>query len=131
MKKLTYLFILPLFASCAEKPAEFKSVPAKEFATIIEDTNVVRLDVRTVPEYLRGHIEGSINIDVLKDSFEIKAINSLDKSSTIALYCRSGRRSKDAARILAENGFNVVELESGYNGWTEYKEKHDTITTMK
>ena len=119
MKKLTYLFLLPLIAACAGKPAEFRSVSAENFATIIEDTNVQRVDVRTVPEYLRGHIEGSMNIDVLKDSFEIKAVSTLDKTRPVAIYCRSGRRSKDAAKILAENGFNVIELESGYNGWTE------------
>ena len=35
----------------------------------------------------------------------------------IAVYCRSGHRSKVAAGILAKNGYRVMELESGFNGW--------------
>jgi rhodanese-related sulfurtransferase len=41
----------------------------------------------------------------------------LPKDKSVALYCRSGNRSKRAAKILAENGYDVVELATGYNGW--------------
>ena len=37
----------------------------------------------------------------------------------MALYCRSGRRSKAAAKQLSQAGFNVVELDGGYNTWKE------------
>ena len=45
------------------------------------------------------------------------AIASLDKKRTVAVYCRSGRRSKNAAGQLVKEGFKVVELEGGFLGW--------------
>ena len=99
----------------------FKSAEVEEFAKVIADTAVVRLDVRTADEHAEGHIDNAINIDVLKDDFESKATATLPKDKTIALYCRSGRRSKNAAKILTKNGYTVVELNSGYNGWKSKK----------
>ena len=99
----------------------FKSVEVEEFAKVIADTAVVRLDVRTADEYAEGHIDNAINIDVLKDDFESKATATLPKDKTIVLYCRSDRRSKNAAKILTKNGYTVVELNSGYNGWKSKK----------
>ena len=99
----------------------FKSVEVEEFAKVIADTTVIRLDVRTQEEYAEGHIDNAINIDVKKDDFESKAISALPKDKTIAVYCRGGRRSKKAAKILTTNGYTVVELNSGYKGWSSRK----------
>ena len=38
---------------------------------------------------------------------------------TLSLYCRSGKRSKKAARILSGKGFQVYELGTGFNGWVK------------
>ena len=62
-------------------------------------------------------ISGSVNIDVLSGHFGETASASLDRNRTVAVYCRSGNRSKNAARILAENGYQVVELGTGFRGW--------------
>ena len=96
---------------------QFQSVNVEQFEQVISDSAIVRLDVRTASEYNDGHVEGALNIDVLQDSFEEKAAALLPKDRTIALYCRSGRRSKRAASILTKMGYNVVELDSGFNGW--------------
>ncbi|MFQ9809799.1 MAG: rhodanese-like domain-containing protein [Segatella copri] len=77
----------------------------------------MRLDVRTAEEFANGHIRGAINIDVLKSDFEQKAAATLPKSKTIAVNCRSGKRSKNAAAILTKNGYQVIELDSGFIGW--------------
>lgn len=45
------------------------------------------------------------------------AVGELPKERTIAVNCRSGKRSKNAAKILVKNGFKVIELDEGYNGW--------------
>ena len=74
-------------------------------------------DVRTAEEYADGHIENTLNIDVLKDDFQEKALITLPKDKTIAVNCRSGKRSKNAAKILVKNGYKVIELDEGYNGW--------------
>ena len=96
----------------------FSSVDVTEFAKVIKAKSVIILDVRTAEEYAEGHIKGAKNIDVLKDSFEKEALKALPKGKTIALYCRSGRRSKTAAEVLSKKGYKVIELNTGYLGWT-------------
>ena len=103
--------------SCNAQSEGFKSLSVEEYAKAIEDTTIVRLDVRTAEEYADGHIENTLNIDVLKDDFQEKALITLPKDKTIAVNCRSGKRSKNAAKILVKNGYKVIELDEGYNGW--------------
>ena len=102
---------------CTAQQQNFESLDAEAFEKAISDTSVVRLDVRSIDEYASGHIAKAINIDVMKDDFTTKATSLLPKDKTIALYCRSGRRSKKAAGILVENGYKVIELNSGISGW--------------
>ena len=102
---------------CTAQQQNFESLDVEAFEKVISDTSVVRLDVRSFDEYARGHIAKAINIDVMKDDFTTKAPSLLPKDKTIALYCRSGRRSKKAAGILVENGYKVIELNSGISGW--------------
>ena len=123
MKKSSFLFwglTFFLVTACSSNEKQgFQSVTVQEFANIISDTTtVILVDVRTAEEYGSGHIENALNIDVKQDDFEEIAIKTLPKNKTVAVYCRSGRRSKKAAEILSKNGYNVIELDSGYTGWT-------------
>lgn len=104
---------------CSAQTEGFKSLTVKEYAKAIEDTAIVRLDVRTAEEFAEGHIAKTVNIDVLKNDFESKAVAMLPKNHIIAVNCRSGKRSKNAARILVKNGFKVIELDGGYNDWVK------------
>lgn len=110
--------IFALF-SCQAQDKGFESLSVEAFRQAIADTTVVRLDVRTAEEFAEGHIEKAINIDVLKSDFEEKATSILPKDRVIAVNCRSGKRSKKAAGILVKNGYKVIELDSGYNGWVK------------
>lgn len=98
----------------------FSSVDVETFANAVADTTYTVLDVRTPAEYREGHILGcDYNIDVLDDSFKERSLSLLPKDKGVALYCRSGNRSKRAARILSESGYRVIELieveiEKGY-----------------
>ena len=111
------IMLCSLFGCSSAQTQGFKSLTVEEYAKSIEDTGIVRLDVRTADEYADGHIANTINIDVLKDDFEKKAKATLPKDKVIAVNCRSGKRSKNAARILVKNGFKVIELDAGYNDW--------------
>ena len=111
------IMLCSLFGCSSAQTQGFKSLTVDEYAKVIEDTAIVRLDVRTAEEYADGHIANTINIDVLKDDFEKKANATLSKDKVIAVNCRSGKRSKNAARILVKNGFKVIELDAGYNDW--------------
>jgi rhodanese-related sulfurtransferase len=35
------------------------------------------------------------------------------------LYCKSGRRSRNAARLLSQKGFKVYNLDKGFESWKE------------
>ena len=101
--------------------ADFTSITPQEFQKVIADTTVQVVDARTADEYAEGHIARATNIDVLQADFASKAATALDVKRTVAVYCRSGRRSKKAARILADKGYRVVELDKGFIGWSEAK----------
>lgn len=120
MKIFSIVSILSLLMglfSCQASSKGFESVSVEDFENVIADSAVIRLDVRTAEEFAEGHIENSLNIDVLQSDFEQKALAALPVDKTIAVNCRSGRRSKDAARVLVKHGYKVVELDAGYNGW--------------
>lgn len=97
---------------------KFKTVDVAEFAKAVAYTSYIVLDVRTSEEHAQGHIPGTdFNIDVLQDNYTETALKTLPKDKAVALYCRSGNRSKNAARILAEKGYQVLELGTGFKGW--------------
>ena len=115
MKKI--LIILTLCVLCGCSVSGFKSVDTKRFESVISGRGVQLVDVRTAEEYAEGHIVGAINIDVQSSDFAEK-IMVLDKSRQVAVYCRSGRRSKIAAEQLAAAGYKVIDLDGGIQSWT-------------
>lgn len=119
MKRLLLALVMGFsFFGLFGQTSKFKTVEVKEFDKFISDTSVVLLDVRTPAEYAEGHIPGTdFNIDVLEGTYTKIATEKLPKDRPVALYCRSGNRSKKAAAILAEKGYMVVELGSGFRGW--------------
>lgn len=125
IKSIYFMFFVCMFmlamAGCkTQNKDEFKNVNADEFEQMIEDMdNVMCIDVRTSEEYNEGHIFGSVNIDVKKENFAELADETLDKNKKIAVYCRSGKRSRTAARILAKKGYRVYNLDKGYLNWKE------------
>ena len=116
MKRLL-IIAMSLFSFLGLRAADFQSVDVKEFARVLQQDNTFLLDVRTEKEYAEGHLKGSVCIDVTQANFLAKAEKQLPKDKTIALYCRSGRRSKKAAELLANAGYRVVELSIGFLGW--------------
>ncbi len=113
------VFLFGMMA-CSSKPKDkFTNLSSDEFERLIEDRNVQRLDVRTVAEYSEGHIPGSININILDDNFSSAADEVLDKSLPVAVYCKSGRRSRNAARLLVKKGYTVYNLDKGILNWID------------
>lgn len=67
------------------------------------------IDVRTAEEYELGHVQGAL----LHPVQQIETFN-LPNDRTYYIYCRSGRRSHNAAEALATRGYEVVNLDGGY-----------------
>jgi rhodanese-related sulfurtransferase len=118
MKKfLTLLLaVLGLNTACSQN---YENYDVKEFAELITDSNVVILDVRKADEFAEGHITGAILIDQFQSDFLEQAQAKLPKDKTIAIYCRSGRRSANAAGKLADVGYKCVNLKGGIIAWKE------------
>ena len=115
MKKVFLAISTMLFAACAPK---YPTVTPDEFEQAIAEPDVQLVDVRTPEEYEQGHIVGAMNIDWKSDAFADEAEQMLDKSKTIAIYCRGGRRSHEAGNKLYKIGYtHIVELQGGLEAW--------------
>ena len=76
------------------------------------------LDVRNKTEHADGHIPGS---DQLSAGRVLWNQDRLPKDGTIVTYCQSGVRNSVAASALRRAGFDVVELDGSYAGWSRWK----------
>jgi len=117
MKKLLTCLLATLGLTTACGQQNFENADVQEFAELIADSNVVVLDVRTAAEFAEGHIQGAILIDQGQSDFMEKAKATLPTDKTIAVYCRSGRRSANAAGRLADVGYKCINLKGGINAW--------------
>ena len=125
MKYLVILFFaISFFGSCNPKTSEnslvsgkVEEVDAVTFKNLIASRNGVVLDVRTPGEVAQGVIPDAFVIDISQSGFEEK-IQSLPKDKEIYVYCAVGGRSRQAAEILAANGFpKVYNLSGGIVEW--------------
>lgn len=104
-----------------------RHVNATEAAEILQKYPSVRvLDVRTGPEFNRGHISAATNINYYSFSFK-KKLEKLDKSVTWLVHCRSGVRSGKSLPILKSLGFeSIIHLDGGIVAW-----RKDGLPTQK
>lgn len=116
-KKLIIILSSFLFlAGCGTESASDLSVESFQVKSL--ESDVITLDVRTPAEFAEGHISGAININVEDGNFESE-IEKLDKNSTYAVYCRSGRRSAAAIETMKDAGFtSLFNMKGGTLDWT-------------
>ena len=69
-------------------------------------------------------IAHAIHINFRTDAFLDNCMKQLPRDKKIAIYCRSGFCSHSAAKLLQENGFNVVDMIGGYSDWAKKHEKN-------
>lgn len=103
----------------AQSQSQYANMDVDNFANYIANDGVQLVDVRTPEEYADGHIGNAKNINVFNPDFIKAAAQSLDKSRPVAVYCRSGKRSAEAAQKLADEGYNVTNLKGGIVAWSE------------
>ena len=117
MKKIItcLLATFGLTTGCCQQ--DYENTDPEGFARLIAQPDVVLLDVRTAEEFQEGHIEGALNIDMKQTDFMERAKAALPREKTIAIYCRSGRRSASAATDLGKAGYKAVNLLGGIMAW--------------
>lgn len=120
MKKLLIavmmLFGLGSASGCGAEKG-FNDMNVEEFRNYLELPEVQLLDVRTPGEYADGHIPNALNIDIYDKNFDKEVEKELSKDRPVAVYCRSGKRSAEAADRLAKAGYEVTNLLGGILAW--------------
>ncbi len=116
MKKLFSLLLAATSLVGCQSNTEFKSVDAQQFSEVIANQDVQLVDARTPEEFSEGHIPGAVIMDVKSDNFDAQ-IATLNPARPVAVYCRSGRRSKLAAERMTNAGLQVTELAEGILSW--------------
>ena len=92
------------------KKVEYKKITSDEAKKMMETQKAIVVDVRTLEEYNEGHIPNAISVplETIENEAEAKLKN---KDALILVYCRSGRRSREAALKLIEKGYtNVIDF---------------------
>lgn len=126
--RVLFSLLLVLLSSSAcshlnRSRVKFTSLGVEAFEKFIQHDNVYLVDVRTPEEHAKGAIEGTDeNLDVKSATF-FTDFKRLPKDKTIAVYCKGGGRSKQVAGVLSGNGYKVVELATGYDGWIKQKQQ--------
>ena len=104
-------FALGLWACTGKEQEKFKSLSTAHFEQLIKDNKIQLVDVRTVAEYSEGH--------VMDENFAAAVDELLQKDQPVAVYCKSGRRSRNAAKLLVKKGFKVYNLDKGILNWID------------
>ena len=101
----------------------YLSISQDEAIRLMEtEENYVILDVRREDEFAEGHIPGAICIPNEVIAEEAEGILK-DKNQLILVYCRSGNRSKQASRKLADMGYSRIREFGGVIDWKGEIEK--------
>lgn len=100
----------------ATMPAQriFQSLTPQQYQAAYATRDHLLVDVRTPGEFASGHIPGAVNI-ALQTLPQQMAM--LPKEQPIVLYCRSGARSREAAKLLTQGGFGEIYDLGGITEW--------------
>ena len=119
------LMLISLLVGCNDgnnKNVYEQITPDEAKALMDSEEGYIILDVRTPEEFAERHIEGAILIPDYEIGEKAESILT-DKDQLILVYCRSGRRSKNAANELATLGYTNIKEFGGINDW-----KYGTVT---
>ena len=111
---LPFVLSMMLLSSCTAPGGSansYRQISMDEAVEMMKkESGYIILDVRRPDEYAEGHIPGAINLP--NESIGANDIPVLpDKAQLILVYCRSGRRSKEASDKLVKLGYtNIVEF---------------------
>ncbi|MFD3820647.1 rhodanese-like domain-containing protein [Streptomyces rubiginosohelvolus] len=75
----------------------------------------VLLDVREEPEWRTGHAPGAVHVPLT--DLAAGATMLAARGLPLVVICRSGHRSQQAVKILAELGADAVDVNGGMMAW--------------
>lgn len=114
-------FIKSLFGIKAKNLESITLLDAISFRNAIEQAKVQLVDVRTPREFATSHLKNALNVDYFNASSFSAAFNKMKKDKPVYVYCRSGNRSRNAARRLHKLGFKeIYDLKGGLLSYSKF-----------
>ena len=101
---------------------QWQTIDAAQGKKMMDEQTVTVVDVRTAEEYAGGHVPAAVNVANEDIGTEPPAALT-DKDAALLVYCRSGRRSRDAVKKLAEMGYTNLYDMGGIIDWP-----YETVT---
>lgn len=122
---LALLMLVPMLVGCSSGNSNSKNtyeqITGTEAKALMDsEKDYIILDVRTIEEFNERHIEGAILIPDYEIGEKAERILT-DKDQLILVYCRSGRKSKNAASELATLGYTNIKEFGGIIDWVVLK----------
>ena len=121
MKRIIpFLLSILLLTGCSggASGGSYEQITQEAAKEMMDTQEVIVLDVREQDEYDGGHIPGAVLLPLGSISEESAARVIPEKDTTVLVYCRSGSRSKKAAKALAELGYTGIYEFGGIRTWT-------------
>lgn len=107
--------VLIIITGCTnDHQAKYETISIKEISTKQKEGYII-LDVREKNEFDEGHIPNAQNKPFTE--LHLGNFDHLKKSNKYIVICRSGTRSEDASNILAEKGYNIMNVNKGMSSW--------------
>ena len=101
-RNIVVLLFVTACVSSPKKQTQMNELAPDAWAELQEQTlESVILDVRTEEEFESGYIKGALNMDIRGGADFLASIESLDKSKSYFVYCRSGARSGQACQLMS------------------------------
>ena len=88
--------LLPFLGCIACAGGNYTNLTTEEFATAVKGGAYAIVDVRTPEEYAAGHLRDASNVDWFASDFMDQIAKAYPKGTSLAVYCRSGKRSAAA-----------------------------------
>ncbi|AZN38719.1 rhodanese-like domain-containing protein [Paenibacillus albus] len=115
---LLFIVLIVWFAYTRFGPTKgLRTLKDAEFRSKLETVpDALLIDVREPAEFNSGAIPGALNIPLSQLG---QRIGEIPKERELLLYCRSGMRSKTAARMLSRGGYrHINHLQGGISAWS-------------
>ena len=119
MRLMPFLAVLMGLVSCASA-SKVINVNQGGLQTQVRE-GAFLLDVRTDEEFTEAHIPGAANADWYQEDFldQVQKLCPVGNRTPLVVYCRTGRRSAEAAAALSKAGYTVYNLLGGITEWID------------
>lgn len=122
------VLVVAMISGCGAAAGNYENISQEDAAKIMQtEKNILVVDVRTPEEYAKKHIPNAVLLPV--DDIQNGKLELLpDKNQKILIYCWTGRRAENAAKILAKNGYTNVYNFGGLVDWEGEVEGAEVLT---